>query len=503
MPNIITRRSFLGTGVRASMLAAVASLVNIPGFMKRALAEGTIGVNGKKVFFIFMRGGNDSINSVIPIEDPAYATSRPLIGIPKDPAVVYSDVTNAADNPGAGYPYAIRLGNGFAALHPGLSDLAPVFNAGQLGVIHRVAYPRQSRSHFDSERYWENGVPGNNKLKEGILYRTMVESGLIGDPNHTITGVSVQSNMPLILRGELPMTNLSDPNRYDLLGVYSAARTKHLDAIAQACAEPHPDKFNRDLVYSMGTQFLESLELFKTINFANNEFYDADGTTHLFPINAASDQKGLGSGAYGFFNNLKIAAQILAGTNAIVAGTQIGGFDTHTSQVTSGSSHLGAHANLMRRIGWAFYALRKFFMDAGIWNDVVVVTLSEFGRTTIENESMGTDHAEAAAMFVGGGSVNGRIYQCHPNDAIPWVTGPANQAGGIDGSMFGVSDRYLKRSIDFRSVLGEIVRDHLGATQDQLNRIIPGYANEAVEHLKDGIDASQSTTPITGELGIV
>jgi uncharacterized protein (DUF1501 family) len=176
--------------------------------------------------------------------------------------------------------------------------------------------------------------------------------------------------------------------------------------------------------------------------------------------------------------------------------------------------------------------LRKYFQIYGrtgstpatgakcSWNDVVVVLLTEFGRTTIENTSRGTDHAEAGVMFLAGGGVKGAgksgrvtgVVGCHPggtgahpSDSVAWVPGPANQAGGVDGSMFGVSDRYLKRSVDYRSVLGKVIRDHLGATQNQLSRIIPGYANESQEHLLTGgtvttpIESSGVSTPIIGE----
>ncbi|MDQ6631745.1 MAG: hypothetical protein M3Y82_08285, partial [Verrucomicrobiota bacterium] len=73
---------------------------------------------------------------------------------------------------------------------------------------------------------------------------------------------------------------------------------------------------------------------------------------------------------------------------------------------------------------------------------------------------------------------------------------------GQTGSMFGVSSRYLKRSADYRSILGELIRDHLGATQNQLNRIIPGYAVPG-ENLQFGGTSSIDGTPIAGELGIV
>src|SRR6266581_4164236 len=223
--NIISRRSFLNSSLKTSLAVALSTLVDIPLVMKQALAEGNIGINGKKLLFIWLRGANDSLNSVIPIGDSAYGTGiRPQIAIPPDPATNYS-LTGAADVPVAGaastygaYPYAIRLGNGFAALHPSLKFLAPVYNDGNLALIHRVAYPKQSRSHFDSQRYWENGNPNNNLIQDGIFYRTMIESGLA----HTapLTGVSIQSSLPLILRGsDAAMTNLTDPTRYDLLGI--------------------------------------------------------------------------------------------------------------------------------------------------------------------------------------------------------------------------------------------------------------------------------------------
>ena len=90
--NLITRRGFLSTTTKAGMAAAVASLVDIPLVMKRALAEGTIGLQGKKVLFIWLRGANDSLNSVIPIQDTEYAVSRPTLAIPKDPGTNYATV---------------------------------------------------------------------------------------------------------------------------------------------------------------------------------------------------------------------------------------------------------------------------------------------------------------------------------------------------------------------------------------------------------------------------
>lgn len=518
MANVITRRSFFKAGAQATLAAGLASMVNIPHFLQRALAEGNIGLSGKKLLFIFLRGGNDGINNIIPIQDPSYAANRLQIGIPKDPALLYDAATGQCDDPGALQPFALRLGNGFAALNPNLYDLAPLFNTGRLALLHRVAYRSQSRSHFDSERYWEKGSDGTaaqRLVNDGMFYRTMAESGW--NQNHALSGVSFQNNLPFSLRGQQPMTNLSSVNRYNILGVsgttsvtnrvtVAADRSKILNAIDAANGRPYPTKDNRELVTGLGNSFRDTLEIFQDESFTTNDFLDANGSTHLFPIDDASNQAGVvDRNAYGFFQNVKAAAQVLANTDAIIAGTEMGGFDTHTGQVTAGSPHLGGHGRLLKRIGWAFYALSKFFQTYSPtvrWEDVVVVTMSEFGRTSAENASMGTDHAEASVMYVGGGAVNGGVYGCStaPMNGVPqWEPG----TGIKNGSMFqaNASVGYLRRAFDFRSIIGEIIRDHLGATQPQLNRIISGYASEATEHLKNG--GPVGTTPIIGEAGII
>ncbi len=523
MANLITRRSFLQTSFQATLAASLASVMHIPPFLQRALAEGNIGISGKKLLFIFLRGGNDGINNLIPIQDPSYAPNRLAIALPKDGAVNYGVATGVCDTPGAGYPYGINLGNGFAALNPNLYDLAPLYNTGKLALLHRVGYRSQSRSHFDSEVYWEKGSSGSraeySTISDGMFYRAMVESGW--NQNHALSGVSIQSNMPQCLRGQQPMTNLSSINRYNLLGVASPSgstntdRIKLLNAIDAANLRAMPVKDNRDLVSGLGTAFRDTLDIFQSPTFATNDFKDTDGTTHLFPIDAASDQKGFNSNnAYDFFNKIKAAAQVLANTDAVIAGTEMGGFDTHTGQVTMGSPHLGGHGSLLKRIGWAFYALSKFFGNipkAGggtLWDDVVVVTMSEFGRTSAENGSVGTDHAEASVMYVAGGSVNGGIHGCSdtPTARFGTIKNWDKGDGGKNGSMFVANSTvgYLRRLIDYRSVMGEIIRDHLGATQGQLERIIPGYANDGVEKLLNGIAPGPNvTTPIVGEVGIL
>ena len=563
---ILSRRSFMDQSLKTALGVAMSTLVDIPPVIRRALAEGDIGINGKKILFIFLRGANDALNSVSPIMDPAYfdmgtaATpipTRPDIGLDKDPAVDYSksgpcfDATQMADGAGTArgsadpvfsYANAINLGNGFAALHPSLKFLAPIYNAGQLCLIHRVGYPRQSRSHFDSQNFWETAAPYSNTVRDGLFYRAMVESGLAS--KEPLTGVSVQRSLPQILRGsQAAMTNLTDTGRYSLLGVPgNTGAAKCATFLAELNHHPFPDKDNREMLQLQYDNLNQTLGIFSDLkpNFsdAGNIFRD-DGVTdgdsdwfnanghqgyYLFPTkadlnggyvrpgspttkNAAKYVVPQDTTSVEFFTNLKAAALILNKTGAVVAGTQLDGFDTHSNQ----GSASGQHANLQRRIGWAMYALQKYFTryaDKAAWKDVIVVTLTEFGRTTVQNSNGGTDHAEAGVMWVAGGSLKGYngtrsgVLGCHPNDAVKWITGPPNQAGIGDGSMFGVADRYLKRAFDYRSVLGEIIRKHLGATDTQLKRIVPGYADKKENLLAGGISGIDGT-PIIGEPGIL
>jgi len=534
--HIQTRRDFLTTAMKCGALAALSTLTDIPFVMKQALAaDSNLGRNGKKLLFIFLRGANDSLNSVVPIMDDGYATSRPTLAIPKDPAVDYSasgpcDLSAFNTDPAAptfNYGSGIRLGNGFAALHPSLKFLAPVYNAGDLALVHRVAYPKQSRSHFDSQNYWETGNPNNNLSKDGIFYRTIIESGLAH--SQALTGVSIQSSLPLILRGsDAAMTNLTDPTRYDLLGVPNTTQgnSKAAAAVNAANLFPFPDKMNRELLSLQYENLTSTLEIFANLDFseAGNDYQgltSVDGESqpyHLFPTtnaknggyalhNSDPQKYVVPTSSYGFFTNLKNAAIVLDNTDAIIAGTQMDGFDTHKTQGTL----TGSHPNLQRNIAWAMYALQQYFSNPArkgakkiTWDDLVVVTLSEFGRTTVENSDKGTDHAEAGVMFVAGGAVKGYgqshsgVFGCSPGDTIPWV--PGTVAG--TSSMFGADSRYLKRAYDYRSVLGRLIRNHLGASQAQLTNIIPGYAISG-EALLAGGRSSKDGTMIMGEPDII
>ncbi len=160
----------------------------------------------KKLLFIFQRGGNDGINTVIPHGDNHYnTTTRPSLYI--SPAE------------------SIDLGNGFASLHPAMAPAMDVFNAngsgvpGDLAVIHRVAYSNQSRSHFDSQDYWERGVPGGGPgVKDGMFYRQLAVSTDLSDPTNAFLAASLSSNGLLALKGDTPFPNFNRASEFGFLG---------------------------------------------------------------------------------------------------------------------------------------------------------------------------------------------------------------------------------------------------------------------------------------------
>ena len=191
-----SRRSFLqGSGLT---LAGFGITSLFPGAWIR-YATGTPATSSKRLIFIFLRGGNDGINAVLPIGDSAYsATNRPTLYI-------------APSTPAPNTP--INLGNNFAYLHPRLGDLMPVFNSGDLAVVHRVGFPNNSRSHFDDQRTWENGNPANTKLYEGWLYRYIQQNAVNQGVNLPV--ISVQNTQPVILRGDTPFVNIANPDSFD------------------------------------------------------------------------------------------------------------------------------------------------------------------------------------------------------------------------------------------------------------------------------------------------
>ncbi len=444
-----SRRSFLhGCGMTLAGFG-VSSL--FPGsFIRHAMAS-TIPV--RKLLFVFLRGGNDGINAVIPHGDPDYnVTNRPTLYVP--PAS------------------AIDLGNGFASLHPSLAPLMEPFNAGDLAIVHRVGYPDNSRSHFDGQRIWENGDPTQPQLYEGWHPRNI--SGSMHSAGKDLPVITIQALPPLLLRGKETFVNVTDPASFNY-ATYDPKRSKLGAAWRGRFAQLAGLEPYRPILSQTGVKLIDSIDEYGSWSYGTWDPRDPDSPAHsLFPVVNDASNPGFPHEAFRFFGSLKACALALlesdgsANNGTRLAGTELVGFDLHNTQ----GQIVGRHAQLLSWLAYGFRSLRIVLSGgaidtrnyASIWDKTVVVTLSEFGRTTQENGSTGSDHAAASCMFAMGGAVNGGLYNC---DASTW---PA-------GSMFAVDGRYLLERTDYRAVFWEIMRDHMGASPPAPDAIFPGYTS--------------------------
>ena len=420
-----------------------------PGaWIDRALANGP---DDAKLIFIFQRGGNDAVNTVIPYGDPEYnVTNRPTLYVPRDSAV--------------------DLGNDFAGLHPRLAPMMDIYNhvdlngqagPGNLAVLHRIGYAGQSQSHFDSQQYWETGRPGDKTFDEGMIYRQVVTT--MEPAQNRLAAAAISSSQMTALRGPLPIPTISNPETFTFSGDPSEVSKSigTLPATAQgtdgagllgAYGGPRdfPGKLHRDLVYGTGLALADAINIVQDA-VAQGPYEPANGAT--YPETS-------------FGTKLAQIAMLLKRTPARVLGVNIRGWDTHTNQ----GQIDGRQGNLLAQIAQGFQALYYDLQEQ--WDRLLVVTMSEFGRTSRENGSQGTDHGHACAMFVAGGPVRGGVYNC---DAGAW----------LPGDLFSARDRYVDRRTDFRAVFAEIFTRHFGTGDEMMETVIPGYTQAALEHPAD------------------
>lgn len=452
----MTRRSFLKTSGVLSWGAISANLLT-PVIFDQNLFAGNAN-NNKRLIFIFLRGGADGLNIIIPRGDPEYnATNRPSLFIP--------------DN------LAINSGNGFAQFHPSLQPMMEVYNnsalngqtgPGNVAVIHRVGYANQSRSHFDSQFYWENGSPGNDALSEGLMYRHLDRTIDLTDINNSFVGAGLSSSQLLALTGPKPIPNFTSAANYNLSGGATTA-ARFLGATPGSPGAPD----GRGLLGVYGSAPDKVGKIYRSLVHDTGKLMGATITTLQNAVNQGTytPENGATYPTNGFGNLLQQAAMLIKRTNVKVLGVNLDGWDTHTAQ----GQLTGSQPNLIGQVGLAIQALYRDLQS--MWSDVMIVTMTEFGRTSEENGSQGTDHAEACVVFAAGGSVKGGVYNC---DATTWAP------NGVGVSpMFQTAGRYLARRTDFRAIMGEIFTSHFGDATGLLDDIMPGYSTAAAANPSD------------------
>ena len=407
----MNRRYFIKQGSIA--LASFGVMASAPSFLRRALAESvTAPARRKTLIAIFQRGAVDGLNVVVPHGEHSYYDLRPSIAIPK---------------PDGGAEAAINL-DGFFGLHPALASFKPLWDSKRLAIVHACGSPDNTRSHFDAQDYMESATPGVKSTQDGWLNRYLQSKA---DPQKSLfRAVSMTQNMPRAMQGKagtLAMSNLAD---------FSIRAGQSSAALQGGFEAMYDDKLVSDVLRGTGKETFEAINYLKQVNPAQ---YKAENGAN-YPRTP-------------FGNSLlQIAQLIKAGVGLEVAFTDIGGWDTHVNE----GNQQGQLSNLLRQFSQAIAAL---YTDLGPrMDDVVILTMSEFGRTVRENGNRGTDHGHANAMFVVGNSVRGgKVYADWP---------------GLKNDQL-YEGRDLQLTTDFRNVFGEIAEKHLGATN--LKAVFPGY----------------------------
>ncbi len=401
----ISRRVFLRAGA-----FGLVSLGADPLFVDRAAyALGGRGTRGKTLVLLFQRGAVDGLSMVVPTGDAWYWRERSRIAIDRQQLLAL---------------------DGTFALHPRLAPLKPLWDRGMLAPVQAVGSPSLTRSHFDAQDYMESGTPDRKSTTDGWANRYVAAH----DREHAETpfrAVAFGPQLPRVLAGSAPSLAIDDLRTF---GVREARRdgdarlTRAFESLYQGSAT--------GLVASSAAEGFDAIRMLK----------DADPGNRPAEHGASYPRSRFGQSMQ------QIAQLIKADLGLQVAFADVGGWDTHVNQG-------GGEGQIATRLDDLARAISAFTTDLDArMLDVVILTMSEFGRRVRENGTGGTDHGHATAMMViGGGVRGGTVYGRWPGLA------PEQRHEGRD----------LAVTTDFRDLFGEVLTGHLGAAS--LDGVVPGH----------------------------
>jgi uncharacterized protein (DUF1501 family) len=400
---MLTRRIFL----RGSAVV-LAGMGAIPSWLARAAS--TEGKKRKILVVIFQRGAADGLNIVIPFSEKRYHELRPSLAIAlPNSQTIPNGVINGN---------AIDLDGRFA-LNGAMQPLKALWDKQQLAIVEATGSPDSSRSHFDAQDSMESGTPGKTS-GDGWLNRALPPAGTDTSP---LRAVAMGKQVSRTLRGEREAIAVGDPALFNV-GNRDAASI--LESMYSTSADAQWRRTGKDA--------FDAMKMIQSIN-----------------MGGYNQQV---SGLYGQGGELgrnlqQLARLIKADAGVEAAFAEIDGWDHHGNENPQLS-------NMLRQFS---SALAGFCQDMGDrMEDIVLVTMSEFGRTVEENGNMGTDHGHGSLMMVLGGPVKGgKVYGEWP---------------GLEKEQL-FEGRDLAVTTDFRAVLSELISGHLG--QKDLGPVFPGY----------------------------
>ena len=345
------RRHFLQV-----LAAAGISLPSLPGLAGTGAHARSDSGRPRHLVLVELQGGNDGLNTVVPFADPLYRSLRPRLALARDEV--------------------LALDESFA-LHPSLEPLMRLWRRGDLGIVRGMGYPEPNRSHFRSIEIWETASDADESRVDGWL--RPVTGALRPRGDHGIKALALG-------RDEGPLAGgLGDTVMFESLAGFVRQARALEDTRGRA---PHA---NAALDHVLG---VEHATRAAAIAFAERMDDQARAVR--------------GKGA-GLTRSLELVARLIeADVGPQVFKVELGSFDTHAGQA-------GRHRNLLAQLGEAVANFAARLESSGHWNDVLLMTYSEFGRRAAENASGGTDHGTAAPHFVAGGRVRGGLHGSQPD----------------------------------------------------------------------------------------
>ncbi len=384
-------------------------------------------LNNRVLVVIFLKGGNDGVNTLIPTNQyDTYMSHRPGIGLSMtgSNAMISLDSTLPLDDQ--------------IHLHPTMTAFKSMYDEAKARIIHNVGYPNINGSHFKSTDLWlsgGDGTPAYNNIKNGWMGRFLDTTfpGLYGDPIEGFLdpiGIQLGDRKPSLSfhdhDGNYVAANLSQQEPGGLYDQIQGIGTPGHNVLGNTEYEQH-------ISYIMNVE--------NSTNIYAQRITDVFNTgTNSSTVYPATD----------LANQLKTIAKLLSGgSKTKIFMVHLNGFDTHAQQVEAGSVHLGDHASLLTDLFNSTKAFHEDLTNLGLEQRVISASFSEFGRQVIENGSLGTDHGTLGPMFLFGSSVEAGISGVNMD---------------LNDISSGGKPNETQMQFDYRQVFRTLIQNWLGAS---------------------------------------
>ena len=387
-------------------------------FLEALIAAGS--ATDRVLVLVQLNGGNDGINTVIPLDQySAYSSARSNIAIPENSVIRLQ--------PG-----------GPTGLHPAMTGMKTLYDDARLTVVQGVTYPNPNLSHFRATDIWLTASNYNEYLSTGWAGRYLdyefpdypnLDPKVMPDP----LAIQIGSVISLGLQGNGQTMGIAIQDPATFYQLVSSGTSGGTD-------QPPQTPAGHELTYIRQVA-LQSQQYAAQVKAAADK---AQNRSTLYP----------NAGQNSLADQLKIVARLIAGgLRTRIYVVNLGGFDNHSAQVVGSSPSTGTHATLLGRLAGAVLAFQDDLKLLAAEDRVVGLTFSEFGRRVSSNASLGTDHGTAAPMFLFGKYVKAGVVGRNP-------------------SLTDLSSGNLKMQYDFRQVYGSVLSQWFGVDQSELNAVL-------------------------------